>query len=87
MKEVFLGELGGDVAEATIQRWFFEEGDTVTEGEELVELSSENGTFCIQAPATGLLSEVYFDEGETVPKGEVLCMVDDDAVSPGKLEE
>ena len=78
MVEVFLSEIGGEAAEATIQRWFFEEGDTVSEGDDLVELTSEAGLICIQAPATGILTEVYYDEGETVQKGEVLCMVDDD---------
>ncbi len=78
MKEVLLGELGGGVEEATIQRWFFEEGDTVSEGEDLVELTSENGLFTVQANAAGTLAEVYYDEGEAVQKGEVLCMIDDD---------
>ena len=79
MKEVFLGKLGGDAEEATVQRWFFEEGDTVTEGEDLVELTSENGTFTVQASAGGTLAEVYFDEGEAVQMGEVLCVIDDEA--------
>ncbi len=78
MKEVLLGELGGDVGEATIQRWFIEEGDPVNEGDDLVEFTSENGAFIIQAPASGVLTEVYYDEGETVQKGEVLCMIDDE---------
>jgi len=78
MKEVLLGELGGEVGEATIQRWFIEEGDPVNEGDDLVEFTSENGAFIIQAPASGVLTEVYYDEGETVQKGEVLCMIDDE---------
>lgn len=78
MREVFLGDLGGDVEEATVVRWFFEEGDTVSEGEDLVEMTSENGAFCVQAPASGTLAEVYYDEGEPVQRGEVLCMIDDD---------
>jgi len=86
MKEVFLGELGGDVEEATIQRWFFEEGDDVTEGEDLVELNCENGTFCVPASASGTVAEVYFDEGEVVQKGEVLCMIDDDEGPSGEEE-
>ncbi len=87
MVEVVLGDLGKDIVEATLQRWFFEEGDSVNEGDDLVELSGENGTFIIQAPATGVVSEVYYDEGEIVQKGEVLCVVDNDETSPPNAEE
>ena len=87
MKEVFLAALGGNAEEATVQRWFFEEGDTVSEGEDLVELTSENGTFCVQATAAGTLAEVYFDEGEAVQMGEVLCVIDDDADEDEEKEE
>lgn len=78
MKEVLLEGLSSQVEEATIQAWFLEEGDMVTEGEDLVELSTEEGTVTIQAPCSGVLAEVYYDEGEIVSKGEVLCMVDDE---------
>jgi len=87
MKEVELVGLSSQVDEATIQAWFLEEGDVVTEGEDLVELSTEEGTITIQAPCTGVLAEVYYDEGEIVAKGEVLCMIDDDDDSDDSEEE
>ena len=79
MKDVNLEGLSKQIEEATIQTWFFEEGDMVTEGDDLVELSTEEGTAVIPASATGILAEVYYDEGETVAKGETLCTIDDDA--------
>ncbi len=78
MKEVILEGLAKHIEEATIQTWFFEEGDMVHEGDDLLELSTEEGTVTIPASATGLLAEVYYDEGETVAKGETLCTIDDD---------
>ena len=78
MVEVVLEALAASVGEATIQAWFFEEGDAVNEGDDLVELSTEQGPVTIQSPASGVLAEVYYDEGETVAKGEVLCMIDDE---------
>lgn len=79
MIEVLLEGLASHVEEATIQNWFFEEGDEISEGDELVELSTEDGNIRIQAGATGVLAEVYYDEGEVVAKGEVLCTIDDEA--------
>lgn len=87
MKEVALDGLSEKVEEATIQAWYFEEGDAVSEGDDLVELSTEEGTVTIQAPASGVLAEVYYDEGEIVAKGEVLCAIDDEEPAAGKEEE
>ncbi len=87
MKDVNLEGLGKHIEEATIQTWFFEEGDMVNEGEDLVELSTEEGTAVIPAPASGILAEVYYDEGEVVAKGETLCTIDDDAAEEDDDEE
>lgn len=78
MVEVPLEGLAKNVEEATIQTWYFEEGDPVNEGDDLVELTSEEGTVTIQAATSGILAEVYYDEGDVVAKGEVLCTIDDE---------
>ena len=78
MVEIVLDGLAAHIEEATVQAWFIEEGDAVSEGEDLVELSTEDGTVTIQSSASGILAEVYFDEGESVGKGETLCSIDDE---------
>ena len=78
MIEVVLEGLAANVEEGTIQTWFFEEGDAVNEGDDLVELTTEEGTVMLHAPASGILAEVYYDEGEIVAKGEILCTIDDE---------
>lgn len=78
MIEVTLEGLGRNVDEGTIQNWFFEEGDVINAGDDLVELSTEEGSIMIHAPVTGILAEVYYDEGEIVAKGEVLCTIDEE---------
>lgn len=77
MIDVLAKGLGKRVEEATIKRWYFEEGDHVKEGDDLVELTAENLTVTIPAPADGVLAEVFFSEGETVQRDEVICVVDD----------
>ena len=76
MIKVLLEGLAPDLDEASIQTWFFEEGDPVEEGEELLELSTGSGILTILVPSSGILAEVYYDEGETVSKGEALCAID-----------
>lgn len=79
MKEVLLSGLPVGIDEAQVQTWFHEEGDAVSEGDELVELLIHDGTFTLAAPCAGILSEVYFDEGETVERDEVICAIDEEA--------
>lgn len=78
MIEVVLEGLAQNVDEGTIQNWFFEEGDAINEGDDLVELATEEGTVTLQAPSSGILAEVYYDEGEIVAKGETLCTIDNE---------
>lgn len=88
MLEVALEGLGKNTEEGTIQTWFFEEGDPVQAGDDLLEVSTDEGTITVTAPAAGILAEVYYDEGEMVGKGEVLCLIDtEDEVSEKDSEE
>ncbi|MBI4372465.1 MAG: hypothetical protein HY585_01910 [Candidatus Omnitrophica bacterium] len=77
MTEVILEPLADGMEEATIHNWYFEEGDHVDEGADLVEIISEEGTFKITAPCSGILGEVYFPEGETVSVGDILCEIEE----------
>ena len=81
MIEVILENLPSGVSEATIQAWYFEEGDAVEKGDEVAELSTEEGPLTVTAPASGILAEVYYDEGEAVERGEVLCLIEDEGGS------
>lgn len=80
MTEVTLENLPGGAGEATVQAWHFEEGDAVMKGDEIAELSMEEGTVTISAPVSGILAEVYYDEGESVALGEVLCLIEEEGV-------
>lgn len=77
MIEVLLQGLAAHLDEATVRTWFYEEGDSIQEGDDLAELSTEDGTITIQVPSSGILAEVYYDEGEVVARDEVLCSIDD----------
>ncbi len=84
MIEVLAKGFNTHTDEAVIKKWFYEEGDTVSEGDDLVELMAEDSSVTIQAPASGILAEVYFDEGDAVQRDEVICVIDDEE---GSLDE
>ncbi len=77
MFEVLAKGLGKNIDEATVKTWFFEEGDEVSAGDDLVELATEESTVTVTAPATGILAEVCIAEDDTVQRDEILCIIDD----------
>ena len=87
MFEVLAKGLGKNVDEAAVKTWFFEEGDAVTEGDDLVELATEDSVVMISVPATGVLAEVCIDEDDMVQRDEVLCIIDDEEGGLGGNEE
>jgi 2-oxoglutarate dehydrogenase E2 component (dihydrolipoamide succinyltransferase) len=60
----------------SVGRWFKSVGDPVSIGEPLVEIDTYNVTHEIQAPATGILSEVFVKDGGSVEPGTVMGMID-----------
>jgi len=76
MKEVILPDMGEEVKEATISFWHHDEGDKVTQGEDLVEITTEKASFQVAAPVSGVLSKISAGEGEVVKSGQVLGIIE-----------
>ncbi len=87
MVKVYLPDLGENVEKATISYWYFEEGATVTEGSDLIEVATDKATFNVPAPCSGILVEIAAHEGEVVEPGEVLAVIEEDTVMKEKEEE
>ena len=75
MYKVILPELGQGIDKALVSFWFFKEGDSVKEKDDLVEMTTDKAAFNIPSPCTGTLTEVFFREGDTVRVKEVLCTI------------
>ncbi len=76
MKEVTLPSLANGVGKANVSYWHHSLGDTVKEGEDLVELVTDKATFNLPAPASGVLKEVLASEGDEVKVGQVLARIE-----------
>jgi pyruvate/2-oxoglutarate dehydrogenase complex dihydrolipoamide acyltransferase (E2) component len=85
MVKVYLPELGEGIAKATISYWYVEEGAVVTEGSEMVEVSTDKATFNVPAPCSGSVVEIAAHEGDVVEIGSVLAVIEEDTVAePGQ---
>jgi len=74
-QEVQMPKLGQTMEEGTIERWLKKEGDTVTKGEPLFEVTTDKATLEVEAFVSGTLLKVLVNEGDTVPVNEVIAFV------------
>jgi 2-oxoglutarate dehydrogenase E1 component len=70
-----LPAMGVSVTEGTVVNWVRRPGDPVTEGETLVEVTTDKVDIEVPSPVTGTLAEITAAEGATVPVGGILGLV------------
>lgn len=61
--------------DGTIVKWLKKEGDTVAEGEALVEIQTDKVVEALTAAASGVLLSIAAKEDETIPVGELICVI------------
>jgi len=75
--EVRLPELGEDAGnEATVSYFYFDVGEEVKEGDDLVEMVTDKATFNVPSPVSGKLAEIRASEEQVVKIGEVLAVIE-----------
>ena len=73
--EIVLPQWGMEMQDGTIVRWLKQEGDTVAEGEPIVEVETAKLQTELESTAAGVLSRIVAQEGEIVPIRGVLCVI------------
>ncbi len=75
MKDVIMPKLGFTMEEGSIVRWLKRAGDAVTQGEPIVEITTDKTNMEIEAPATGILADLRAAEGDTVLVTQVIALI------------
>lgn len=78
--EVVMPALGMAQEVGKLVSWLKRAGDTVTQGEPIMEVETDKATVEIEAPASGILSDVSAREGDEVPVGQTIAVV----LAPGE---
>lgn len=73
--EVIMPVLGMNQDSGKVVRWLAAEGQTVKQGEPLLEVETDKAVAEIEAPASGILSRVSAREGDDVPVGQVIAVI------------
>ena len=80
--EIRVPALGESISEATVGKWFKKAGEPVQADEPLVELETDKVTLEVNAPSSGVLSEIAAETGQTVAIGALLGQLSAGAATP-----
>ena len=81
MVEVKVPELSESVSEATLLDWGKAVGDSVREGDVLVEVETDKITMEVYAPCDGVLESIALQSGASVQGGDLLARIEPGAVA------
>ncbi len=73
--------LGMAQGTGTLPQWLKSPGDTVTKGEPLMEVETDKANVEVEAPASGILSNVSAQPGDVIPVGQTIALI----VAPGEI--
>lgn len=72
---IALPDLGEDSVEAvTVSGWLADVGARLSEGDDLLELTTDKAAFSLPAPRDGTLAEQCVHEGDAINVGAVVCI-------------
>jgi pyruvate/2-oxoglutarate dehydrogenase complex dihydrolipoamide acyltransferase (E2) component len=75
--EVLLPQYGMGMDDAVIVQWLKAEGDTVAEGEDLVEIEAAKTTEIVPSPAGGVLVEIRAQPEDVVAVQQVIAVIEE----------
>src|SRR5262245_8896706 len=73
--------LGVAQEKGTLLTWLKAEGQSVTKGEPLMEVETDKATVEIEAPASGILSNITASAGDEIPVGNRIAII----LAPGEV--
>ncbi|HEY7267234.1 MAG TPA: multifunctional oxoglutarate decarboxylase/oxoglutarate dehydrogenase thiamine pyrophosphate-binding subunit/dihydrolipoyllysine-residue succinyltransferase subunit [Solirubrobacterales bacterium] len=85
--QLLMPEMGESVTEGTVLEWHVSEGDSVEEGDTMVEVSTDKVDAEVPAPASGTVSKIIVQVDEEVDVGKPLAEIDPNGGAPSKEVE
>jgi len=73
--EMVVPQLGTEITEAEVTEWLKSVGDTIAKDEPILTLTTTKMSMDIEAPASGVLSEIRVEEGDLADVGAVLAII------------
>jgi pyruvate/2-oxoglutarate dehydrogenase complex dihydrolipoamide acyltransferase (E2) component len=75
VKEIIMPAVESGQKIGFLVRWLKGAGDTVTEGEPVLEIETDKTVTEVEAPASGVLRDIRYDDESEVPVGTVVAVI------------
>ena len=72
---VVMPQMGYDMREGTVVRWYKQEGDTVDRGEVIADIETDKATVEFEAYTGGVLGRIVAAAGVAIPVGELIAII------------
>lgn len=86
LKEFRFPDVGEGIAEGEIVRWLVQEGDSIKEDQELVEVETDKAVITLNSPYTGKIEKLCGSEGEIIKVGSLLTTIQEQAEKSSEAE-
>jgi pyruvate/2-oxoglutarate dehydrogenase complex dihydrolipoamide acyltransferase (E2) component len=73
---VVLPKWGMGLDEGTVTKWLKAEGDSVKQGEPIVEIETAKATQEVEAPASGRLAKILLAEGQAAAVNTTIALIE-----------
>src|SRR3954471_1414331 len=80
--QLLMPEMGESVTEGTVLEWHVSEGDSIGEGDTMVEVSTDKVDAEVPAPASGTVTKILVQVDETIDVGKPLAEIDPNGGAP-----
>jgi pyruvate/2-oxoglutarate dehydrogenase complex dihydrolipoamide acyltransferase (E2) component len=74
--ELKMPQLAAEMEYGTVLRWLKREGESVAEGEPLVEVEAEKANHELESPVSGRIESLLAAEGDELKVGAVMAIID-----------
>ena len=74
---IVMPQMGYDMQEGTVVRWYKQEGDAVARGEVIADIETDKATVEFEAYTSGVLRKIVVDEGVAIPVGQLIAVITD----------
>jgi multifunctional 2-oxoglutarate metabolism enzyme len=85
--QLLMPEMGESVTEGTVLEWHVSEGDSVEEGQTMVEVSTDKVDAEVPAPASGTVTKLLVEVDDTIDVGKPLAEIDPNGGAPAAAAE
>ena len=74
-EELFIPKLGQTVEEVTLVKWLVQDGEKVSQGQEILDVETDKAVFPVEANARGIIHIGPYKEGEVLPVLTVVAII------------